>query len=355
MKINPILPALLLILGQSCNQTGTQSGLFSGVMADVETAAVRDKDDAADDPAIWIHPEDPSRSLLICSNKKSGIVVYNLQGIEVGNYPVGLINNVDVRQGISLNDSISVDIAAGSNRTDNSIALLEIRPDGTLRDIAARRIMSNFSEVYGFCLYHDLAARTVYAIVNNKEGYVEQWRLFGTADNKLDAELSRTFRAGETQLEGCVGDDELGFLYIGEEDKGFWKFRAHPDSAARGTLVDDLSNTALKDDIEGLTIFYKPDRKGYLIASSQGNNSFAVYTREGSNEYLGSFEIVDGPKTDGVSETDGIDVTSASLGSAFPSGLFIAQDGYNFDGESAVNQNFKLVSWEKISKSLNLK
>lgn len=356
MKTLLIILAILLLLGQSCsNQSGRQpSGQFFSVMADAETAAVRDKEDAADDPAIWINMGDPSQSLLICSNKKSGIVVYDLLGNEVGNYPVGLINNVDVRQGINLNDSIRVDIAAGSNRTDNSITIMEIRSDGTLNDITARRIKSNFAEVYGFCLYHDLADSTVYAIVNNKEGYVEQWRIFGTADNKLDAELSRSFKAAETQLEGCVGDDELGFLYIGEEVKGIWKFPAHPDSVTKGILVDDLSNTALKDDIEGLTILYKTDGKGYLIASSQGNNSFAMYTREGSNDYLGSFEITDGTQIDGVSETDGIDVTAASLGETFPTGLFIAQDGHNYDGKKAVNQNFKLVSWGKISKALNL-
>jgi len=337
----------------SCqNQTGPK---FPALTADVETEPVSNADDAADDPAIWVNPADPSKSKLICSNKESGIVLYDLQGKTVDEYPVGKINNVDVRQNIPLNDTIRIDIAAGSNRTDNSVTIMEIHVNGSLTNITARKIYSNFSEVYGFCLYHDLKNDEVYAIVNNKEGMVEQWRLFGTDSLKIDAELTRTFQAGTGgQLEGCVGDDELGYLYIGEEDVGIWKFYAHPDSASTAIKVDNLSNPALKDDIEGLTIYYGENGKGYLIASSQGNNSFAVYRREGDNRYIGSFSIIDGEKIDGVSETDGIDVISIPLGSEYPSGIFIAQDGFNHEGNELINQNFKVTDWGKIAKALIL-
>jgi 3-phytase len=273
----------------------------------------------------------------------------------VGSYDIGKINNVDVRQGIWLNDSTQVDIAAGSNRTDNTISVMHIHPDGSLTDITARKIQSGFAEVYGFCLYHDMAKRQVYAIVNDKEGMVEQWLLYGNDSLKLEGKLERTFKAGESQLEGCVADDELGFLYIGEEDKGIWKFNADPATGPTAKLVDDLSDTALKDDIEGLTIFYKANGTGYLLVSSQGNNSYAVYTREGDNSYLGSFSIIDSEQTDGVSETDGIDVISIALGPKYPSGIFIAQDGYNHEGKELVNQNFKVVNWEKIADSLHLR
>jgi hypothetical protein len=51
---------------------------------------------------------------------------------------------------------------------------------------------------------------------------------------------------------------------------------------------------------------------------------------------------------DGVSNTDGVGVTSASLGSAFPKGVFVAQDGSN----SGENQNFKLIPWEHIAAAV---
>lgn len=350
---NTLFIIIILLVLASCRDQVSLS--FPGVTADFETTPVASADDAADDPAIWINYTDPAQSLLVCSNKKSGIVVYDLEGNTVGSYEIGKINNVDVRQGIWLNDSTKVDIAAGSNRTDNTISVMQINPDGSLTDILARKIQSGFAEVYGFCLYHDIPNRKVYAIVNDKEGMVEQWLLFGNGSMNMEGQLSRTFRAASSQLEGCVADDELGYLYIGEEDKGIWKFNADPSAEPTAKLVDDLSNPALKDDIEGLTIFYKANGTGYLIASSQGNNSYAIYTREGDNRYLGSFRIIDSEATDGVSETDGIDVTSVALGPLYPEGIFIVQDGYNHENKELVNQNFKVVNWEKIPKSLNLK
>ncbi|MDD9962960.1 MAG: phytase, partial [Gammaproteobacteria bacterium] len=55
---------------------------------------------------------------------------------------------------------------------------------------------------------------------------------------------------------------------------------------------------------------------------------------------------------DGVSETDGIDVTSANLGPDFAHGLFIAQDGRNIT--PAERQNFKLVPWQRVAEVLGL-
>ena len=70
---------------------------------------------------------------------------------------------------------------------------------------------------------------------------------------------------------------------------------------------------------------------------------YAIYWRS-NNAYVGSFAIGAGNRIDAVSDTDGIDATSASLGPAFPQGVFMAQDGKNDGG----NQNFKLVPWQVI-------
>ena len=100
----------------------------------------------------------------------------------------------------------------------------------------------------------------------------------------------------------------------------------------------------LKEDIEGLAIYDAGNGRGYLIVSSQGSDSYMIYRRDGSNAYVATFQIAAGNGIDAVSVTDGIDVTSANLGPAFPKGLFIAQDNVN-DG---MNQNFKLVPWQAI-------
>jgi myo-inositol-hexaphosphate 3-phosphohydrolase len=104
----------------------------------------------------------------------------------------------------------------------------------------------------------------------------------------------------------------------------------------------------LTADVEGLTIYDAGKGAGYLIASSQGSDSFVIYRREGANAYVATFQIVAANGIDAVSGTDGIDVTSANLGPAFPRGMFIAQDGKN-DG---CNQNFKIVPWHTIAAGL---
>ena len=50
---------------------------------------------------------------------------------------------------------------------------------------------------------------------------------------------------------------------------------------------------------------------------------------------------------DGSEETDGLDIVSDSLSPAFPKGLLVVQDGFNYDGDSLRAQNFKLISWEQ--------
>jgi len=113
----------------------------------------------------------------------------------------------------------------------------------------------------------------------------------------------------------------------------------------------------LVPDIEGLDLYYGADGTGYLIANSQGDSSYAVFSREGNNEYLGSFAIGDNGAIDQVNESDGLEITNVNLGSAFPEGLVVVQDGANDpqnpvpDEEELENNstNFKFVPWNDIA------
>ena len=74
-----------------------------------------------------------------------------------------------------------------------------------------------------------------------------------------------------------------------------------------------------------------------------------------SSKLHGQFSaVIADPATgiDGISETDGLDVSSANLGPGFEQGAMIAQDGRNM--LPVQNQNFKFVPWSIIAKSLNL-
>jgi 3-phytase len=152
-----------------------------------------------------------------------------------------------------------------------------------------------------------------------------------------------------------VADDILARIYVSDELNALYRIGAEPGSGDAKVIVDVpiTQGGHFQPDIEGLAIYYKSDGSGYLFASSQGNDSYNVYTREGGNAFLGTFTIDEGI-VDKVTNTDGIDVTNIALGSGFPMGLFVAQDGNNQENGVRVNQNFKLVPYESIGSALNL-
>ena len=87
-------------------------GQSSEVSATVETQPVPSDGDAADDPAIWVHPSDPSLSTVIGTDKEGGLAVYDLDGNQI-QYLSGIRpNNVDLRYDFPLGGGSSP-VAAG--------------------------------------------------------------------------------------------------------------------------------------------------------------------------------------------------------------------------------------------------
>lgn len=367
--ISITLLAFLMLGFVSCKEN--ENAKLVKVEADGETEAVASTGDAADDPAIWYNFSDPASSVIFGSDKQKGIIAYNLDGEILSFTGAGRINNIDVRYGFDLGNR-KIDLLGGSNRSDNSIVIYEILPDsGKLRPLLSKPVISGVDEVYGFALYHRLNPDTVftdtiinseklknvlltnnyYAFVNSKKGEIEQWEILPDNDSTIKLNKVREIKL-KSQLEGMVADDELGYLYVGEENKGIWKFFADPYINNDRKLIADTTESYLVPDIEGLTMYYAKDKSGYLLASVQGINQFAVFERLGTNKYVGNFAIIDG-LIDGAEETDGIDVLNLALGSKYPDGIFVVQDGYNFKNSDSATQNFKMVSWGNIAKSFN--
>src|SRR5687767_11274914 len=95
--IRLVLP-LLLVAGWSCVTPTAPPNSASPTPAFVTTDAVAED---SDDPAIWIHPTDPSKSLIIGTDKGGGLYTFNLQGkILSDRTKTGLSrpNNIDIEQ-----------------------------------------------------------------------------------------------------------------------------------------------------------------------------------------------------------------------------------------------------------------
>ncbi|WP_447890332.1 phytase [Pseudomonas hormoni] len=303
--------------------------------------------DAADDPAIWIHPQQPSLSRVLGTNKKQGLLAYDLQGKLLQELPVGRLNNVDLRPNFKLGPQ-TVDLAVASNRDHNSLSLFSIdRLSGELRE--AGEIPTPLKEIYGICLFQP-ASGELYAIANGKDGTFLQYRL-SAPNGTVKGELVRQFKV-DSQPEGCVADDQRQRLFLGEEDVGVWAVDARADQPATLTSVIKVG-PQLQADVEGLAL-YQSEARDYLVISSQGNDSYLVLDAEPPFASRGAFRVGLNAALgiDGASETDGLEVTSVNLGGPWSQGLLVVQDGRKRMPEQT--QNFKFVPWTEVTQALKL-
>lgn len=303
--------------------------------------------DAADDPAIWIHPQQPSLSRVLGTNKKQGLLAYDLQGKLLQDLPVGRLNNVDVRPHFKIGEQ-TVDLAVASNRDHNSLSLFSIdRATGEMQ--VAGDIPTPLKNIYGICLFQP-ASGEIYAFANDKDGTFLQY-LLSAPDGKAHGQLVRQFKVN-SQPEGCVADDQRQRLFIGEEDVGVWTVDARADQPAKLASVIRVG-AQLHADVEGLAL-YQSDARDYLVISSQGNDSYLVLDAEPPFASRGAFRVGLNAESgiDGASETDGLEVTSVNLGGPWSHGMLVVQDGRKRMPEQA--QNFKFVPWAEVTRALKL-
>ncbi|MGW7415031.1 phytase [Streptomyces sp. NPDC054863] len=375
----------------------------------------------ADDPAIWRNAADPGRSLVVATAKEGGLRVYDLDASPVQSIAAppaageddapGRFNNVDLVHGLRLSSG-KADLAVASDRGHDQLRFYRIdrdRTGGPLTDVTDPAAPPVFSKdqaevndqrtAYGLATWTDPVTGKSYALVSRRERTsIALLELLPAADGKVTYRKIRTldlpssFRlpngtswspCGEPgelpQVEGMVVDPANGTLYAGQEDIGIWRLRA--DLTGTPKLIDKVreygvpgvydaeteectqgadpgyGGTKISADVEGLTLLTESDGDGYLLASSQGDNTFAAYDREleDANEYEGGFRITAANGTlDGSEECDGAAVLNAPLGSKYPNGLLVVQDGHDAPGDGVRDAtNFKFVDLGKVMDTLD--
>lgn len=284
-----------------------------------------------DDPAIWIHPTDPSKSLIIGTDKEAngGLYAYNLEGKIVNSFKnMGRPNNVDIAYDINMNGTKTA-IAVTTEREKNRIRIFSLP---NLKPIDNGGIPVFVGEEnrdpMGIALYTRPSDKAVFAIVGRKFGssgtYLWQYELFYSETKNLSAKLIRKFGkfSGKKEIEAIAIDNEMGFVYYSDEQVGIRKYYADPAKNNNNELAFFGQND-FKSDNEGIAIYKKTDKTGYILVSNQQANTFVVYPREGSkNNKNAHYKIAEFPTS--TIECDGADATSVNLGSKFPQGLLVA-------------------------------
>ncbi|MBY8871399.1 phytase [Micromonospora sp. PLK6-60] len=399
------------------------------VTTDNETPALYDDEAggnaSGDDPAIWVHPTDSHRSMVIVTAKEGGLRVYDLGSRELQSLPAteapradgapGRYNNVDIAYGIGLAGR-RVDVAVVSDRYNDQLRFFAIDPAGAtartpLVEVTAaeqrflfnpdRAAVDEEHTAYGLAVWQPRPGEA-YAVVTQEGTTTIATARIGEVGGRLGyTDVRRLDMPGEfrlpdgttwvpcdepgvrPQLEGLAVDQASGTLYAAQEDVGLWRLRLPLGPDSRPQLVDRVRDFGIHDaydseteecapidpdakgyggnlltaDAEGVDIYYGPGATGYLLVSSQGDDTFAVYERQGANRAVGSFRVRGVAGVDDVNGSDGLAVTNRPVG-GYRQGLFVTHDepetGPDVDGERDAT-NFSYVSWGDIARAMSLK
>jgi len=285
-----------------------------------------------DDPSIWIHPTDRSKSLVIGTDKETGggIYAFDLQG-KIVKKITGLQrpNNIDIAYALSVN-GIQTDIAVFTERKAHKIRVVSL-PDLTFIDnggipVFEGEVGEGFNEPMGIALY-TAPDHKIFAIVGRKDGpisnYLWQYELSDGNEGFVTGKLVRIFGqySGRKEIEAITVDNELGFVYFSDEQCCIRKYYADPSKG--NEELASFGSSGYKMDHEGISIFKTSYTKGYLLISNQQDNSFMLYPREGSKSNKHHHELITKIPFSTI-ESDGSEVSSIALSPQFPKGLFVA-------------------------------
>jgi len=310
-----------------------------------------------DDPAIWIHPTDPSKSLIVGTDKNpedGALYVYDLDGKiqpEKTIRPLLRVNNVDIEYGLPLGGEM-VDIAVSTERGANKIRVHSL-PDMKEIDNGGIEVFTGEegrqAMPMGVSLYKRPSDGAIYAIVGRKsgpaDGYLFQYKLEDDGHGNVIGVLVRQFGtySGLNEIESIAVDDPLGYVYYSDEGAGIRKYHADPDAPGAETELAFFGTVfgpeGFTRDNEGISIYQVDDGTGYILVSDQHANKFRIYTREGEPDDPHNHQFVKSV-TVSTNESDGSEITSAVLDPRFPSGLFVAMSD---------NQTFHYYSWDDIA------
>ncbi len=282
-----------------------------------------------DDPAIWVHPENTTKSIIFGTDKDTNGAVYafDINGKVIEDKTIRNLkrpNNVDVEYGFAINDSLTTDIIAFTERERNQIRIFSV-PDMKPLDNGGVSVFADeknpeYRLPMGISLYKSPIDQAVYALVGRKSGpatgYIYQYKLESDGTGSLTANLVRKLGkfSGKKEIEAIAVDDINGFIYYADEGVCIRKY--HADPALGDEEISCFGGEYFDQDIEGIALTTWTESDNYLIVSDQQRNQFNIFSSR-DNTFIKSINL-------GTVDTDGCEVVTDGLGTVFPNGLFVA-------------------------------
>lgn len=347
MKNKIILSALLLTSLIACKDDKLAPVAANAVKPTTVTEALPHD---TDDPSIWIHPTDASKSIIVGTDKDTdgALYAFDLNGkILKKSIVLKRPNNVDIAYGLIINGK-KTDIAVTTERESNKIRIFSL-PDLEPIDNGGIPVFEGeeLRDPMGISLYTRPSDKKIFAIVGRKTGpsgsYLWQYELSGNGKFAA-AKVVRKFGtySGKKEIEAIAVDNELGDVYYCDEQVGIRKYKADPALNNNKELAF-FGQKDFKADHEGIAIYKKTDSTGYILVSNQQANSFMVYPREGAKENPNHYPLLAEVPTSTI-ECDGADATSINLGGSYKNGLFVAMSN---------GMTFHYYAWDLIQKRID--
>lgn len=304
-----------------------------------------------DDPAIWINHTDPSKSLVVGTDKgrlghqnDGALYAFNLEGKIITSMSLNRPNNVDIAYNFPFNGDL-IDIAVVTERYEQRIRAFKL-PELELIDEGDLIVFDGNTEraPMGIAMYNRKKDNSFYVFVSGKsgpkEGYIGQYLLESNDQNKIELTPVREFGrfSGIKEIEAIAVDNELGYVYYSDEICGVRKYHADPDKQNADLELALFATEGFAKDQEGISIYKKTDKTGYILVSDQHANKFWIYPREGTLEDPHEHRPIKIIKASTIL-SDGNATTNKSL-PGFPTGLFVAMSD---------DKTFQYYSWEDIA------
>ncbi len=290
----------------------------------------------SDDPAIWINRDDPSKSLVLGTdkNENGGIYVFDLEGRILNDKTVRGIarpNNIDVGYGLMLNGK-PVDIAVVTERLTSKIRVFSL-PDMTPIDGGGIPVFEGetLASPMGIAIYTRPSDKAMFVIVSRKQGpqdgsYLWQYRIGDDGSGKINATKVRAFGAwsGKKEIEAVAVDNPNGCVYYSDEGFGVRVYHADPEHPDANTERGIFATEGITRDHEGIAVVPESRDGGWIIVSDQGAGELHIYSRNGCNAGKQVRHKLAGIVKTGAMETDGIEASSELRLPRFPKGIFVA-------------------------------
>lgn len=310
-----------------------------------------------DDPAIWINRADPSRSLVLGTDKNTdgALMVYDLEGKIRPELTIrGLLrpNNVDIAYDVAVGGK-RIDLAVVTERYAQRLRVYRL-PDLVPVDGGGIPVFEGelARDCMGIALYTRPGDGAVFAIVSRSDfraplnGYLHQYRLVDDGTGTVRGVFTRAFGrwSGKKEIEAVAVDQELGHVYYSDEQYGIRKYLADPLAEDADEELASFGTTGFADDHEGISVFKRENGTGYLVISNQQANTFRIFPREGMPGKPHDHPLVTSVRV-GTLDSDGSDLVVTPAIPGFPGGLFVAM---------STDKTFHFYAWDDIARAAGL-